>query len=327
MPRPPAPSEQAACRCSAGRAAPPPSGGRLTGVKSGSTSGWAVAGGEDVDLDGVGDVVVGAPHYGGVAGSSLGRAVVLSGLNGSLLAQAFGSSPGDQLGYSVAALGDANGDGHGEWAVGVPFRDALWDADLGLAVVFSGATGESLGEIGGNLALPANSRLGTAIANVGDITGDGRDDLAVAAPLAGDGLGADSRGWGGGGGPRGWVRPALGGVRRRSGPSLRERAGRWSRRRRRRSSRRRRRRARDRHAGPRRQRPHPLGNGWARAPHRARERAGPGARHLGGPGRRRCPCRRVGRRALLRWARGWGRLARLAGWTAEGGVDRDWGVA
>lgn len=66
------------------------------------TFGWAVAGVGDVD--GVPDVVVGAP-------GGTGSVYVLSGADGQLLWRFDGERKGGYLGWAVAGAGDINGDG------------------------------------------------------------------------------------------------------------------------------------------------------------------------------------------------------------------------
>jgi len=70
------------------------------GDAAGEAFGSAVAGGRDVDFDGLDDLVIGAPQYGGGAG----RVVVRNGLDGTLHANAAGV-PGESVGTSVALLG------------------------------------------------------------------------------------------------------------------------------------------------------------------------------------------------------------------------------
>ncbi len=79
-----------------------------------------------------------------------------------------------QLGASLAALGDLDGDGVGELAIGDPGL-----AGSGQVIVVSGADGTILYTLAG--AAQAGEAFGTALAAL-DANGDGTSDLAVGAP-------------------------------------------------------------------------------------------------------------------------------------------------
>ncbi len=121
--------------------------------------GWrlgnAVAGRVDVDADGVPDVLVGAPGTGPVAG----RALVYSGASGELLHTFSDGEAGDQFGLKVCGLEDLDGDGHDEVAVGA-WKSDVHGVDAGRVAVFSGATGEELFGIAGEVA---GEQFGSAI--------------------------------------------------------------------------------------------------------------------------------------------------------------------
>lgn len=85
----------------------------------------------------------------------------------------------------IAVVGDQNGDGKPELAIGMS-RDNARGYDAGAVLVLpSPFVGEFEAEDGHRLgaAGPAD-RAGTAVAALGDVNGDGIDDLAVSAPHA-----------------------------------------------------------------------------------------------------------------------------------------------
>ncbi|QDU65991.1 FG-GAP repeat protein [Planctomycetes bacterium Pla86] len=133
----------------------------------------------DLNGDGRADFAVGAPQPDRFAA---GYVEVHSGALGTELFRIDGpawSGPmGDRFGAALAVLGDLDGDGLPELAVGAPEDD---DAGLesGAVSIHSGADGALLQRVAG---LQAGERFGAVLASVGDVNGDGLDDLLVAAP-------------------------------------------------------------------------------------------------------------------------------------------------
>jgi hypothetical protein len=139
--------------------------------------GAALAGGRDLDGDGVPDFIVGAP--GGPAGD--GAAYVYSGGNGALLRTHTPTDTGNSadggvtLGFSLAFVGDIDGDGREEYALGAP---GVMSIALSYVQLFDGATGLGLWRTstGG-----VDEEFGFSMAALGDVTGDGLGDLVVGA--------------------------------------------------------------------------------------------------------------------------------------------------
>ncbi len=130
-------------------------------------SSLALAGHHDGDT--IEDVVAGEP------GSETGRAVLVSGSDGTLL-RTYEGSP--SFGHCVAAIADQDGDGLRDLLIGAPFEESAGVAP-GAAFVVSSATGATLLAVVGE---DTGARFGEALASVPDIDGDGLDDLAVGAP-------------------------------------------------------------------------------------------------------------------------------------------------
>lgn len=152
---------------------------RKYGAFANGVFGFSVAVVGDINGDGKADVIVGAPLVSPNGFTNAGSAYVFSGLNGALLYQVDGAASGDRVGYSVTAPGDLNGDGKGDFIVGVPYADPGGVTDAGVAYVYSGADGALLFQKNGPMAI---AHFGLAGAGVGDINGDGKPDFMIGAP-------------------------------------------------------------------------------------------------------------------------------------------------
>ena len=105
--------------------------------------------------------------------------------------------PQGEFGASVASIGDVDGDGVADFAVGSPGADTLNCADCGLVQILlmrdkdTVKTASSIRNgISNAPALAAGDRFGASIAAIGDIDGNGVADLAVGAPGHKEGSGA-----------------------------------------------------------------------------------------------------------------------------------------
>src|SRR5436190_11942806 len=92
-----------------------------------------------------------------------------------------GDSEYDVFGWSVAGLGDVNGDGVRDYVIGVPGYGPS-GFFVGRAYVMSGATGNRIRDLAAGVSVVDMG--GFSVASAGDVDADGRDDIVVSAPFA-----------------------------------------------------------------------------------------------------------------------------------------------
>jgi len=141
----------------------------------------------DLDADGVGDLIVGAPQS-DFSGQNCGSVYVLSGIDGSEIRRHDGGSK-HALGEIVCAVGDQNGDGLEDYAA-ASRRDNEFAFPSGYVRVWSGADGSLLHEFSSSTNW---DHFGESLCGAGDVNADGYADLIVGAPdddFAGPGSGS-----------------------------------------------------------------------------------------------------------------------------------------
>ena len=105
-----------------------------------------------------------------------------------------GGTVRDRAGFAVEVVGDVNGDGHPDVAVGAPDASPSGRAKAGIVHIVFGpyavdgdlATASGLRIVGA----AAGDGLGTAVTPAGDLDGDGLADVLVGAPHGDGGAGA-----------------------------------------------------------------------------------------------------------------------------------------
>jgi len=158
----------------------------LEGPHPEAEAGTAVAVVGAVDGDGRSDLLVGAPgHH--RRGADSGAAYVVS--NGSATndesrlaavstVTIYGEARGDRLGQSVSGGGDVNCDGLGDVAVGAPNHEASERATGAAYLLY----GRSDGNVAAAKLVNENANTTGAGVAIGNVTGDGADDVLVGSP-------------------------------------------------------------------------------------------------------------------------------------------------
>jgi len=141
----------------------------LTGSAANERLGSSLSMIADLTGDGLLDLAVGAPD----ALSAAGAVRFFDGSNGTLLSERTGALSGERFGTSVRSVGDLDGDGVDEIAVGT---DSSLAETLGYVKVFR-APGLEVTAV--FRAASVDSGFGAALRGLGDMDGDGLDDVGL----------------------------------------------------------------------------------------------------------------------------------------------------
>ncbi|MFH1010906.1 MAG: FG-GAP-like repeat-containing protein [bacterium] len=166
--------------------------------ESGDAFGLSVSLEADLNGDGLADLVVGAPYSnrgGALAGTAYiwwGTKDAKNGMKPDIVLRQ--GTTNDMLG-SALAVGDLNGDGQADLAVGAPQHN-LGDKMPGSVFIYYGgsrAKWEQASLILSGEATSFYDHFGAAVAIVGDVNGDGGNDLLVGAPRVKTATGEEGR--------------------------------------------------------------------------------------------------------------------------------------
>ncbi|MGB0133882.1 integrin alpha [Dokdonella sp.] len=183
-------------------------GFRIEGEDSSGEFGLSVSSAGDVNGDGIGDLIIGAPRANGdsidtgksylIFGRSSGfdASFLLSALDGDNGVRLIGASYRDESGRSVSSAGDINADGIDDVIVGAWKADNSDDTAGSAYVVFGSKVFPSSDFLLSSLDGSNGFRLdgvarsdyaGEIVSGAGDVNGDGVDDLLISAAHANPG--------------------------------------------------------------------------------------------------------------------------------------------
>ena len=183
---------------------------KIHGTGAGDHMGFGSSAAGDMNGDGFMDICAAADEddVTGV-GSNAGSALIVSGIDGSVLYTFVGEDQGDLFGWSTAAVGDVNGDGRDDVCISALLaEDVGTPANAGSITVFSGLDGSVIHRIFGDVG---GGNLGSNVGRAGDVNHDGFMDLVAQQS------GNEVRVFSGADGSEIWRRNASGGTLKVSG--------------------------------------------------------------------------------------------------------------
>jgi hypothetical protein len=172
----------------------------INGVAAGNRAGTSVSSLGDINSDGFADIGIGAVNEDGgqgyvIFGTENGfsqSTVSLSALNGTNGFTINATDPNDLLGTSISAAGDLNNDGVNDFVISAAGSNENTGTSY---VIFGNEAGEAfnatldLADLNINQGFAVNGTVagtnsGESVSDLGDVNGDGIDDLIIGAPQA-----------------------------------------------------------------------------------------------------------------------------------------------
>jgi len=164
----------------------------ISGEAGSSRFGHAVSHTRDSNLDGIADLIVGAPEHNGATGRAYvfyGSTTMSSTIGADTGANVTmtGADPGDRFGFAVSSLGNTTGAGHSDIAIGAPFHDDVSLVDAGAIYLFlsNGSMVSTLTAADADFIIKgtqAGQCLGWSLANVTEM-GGGNQGFFTGAPF------------------------------------------------------------------------------------------------------------------------------------------------
>ena len=139
--------------------------------------GYEISGLGDLDGDGVSEFGVGDRRGGDSSKPNFSTVYVYSGRTRETLFLLTGNQSGDRFGSAMAGVGDADGDGSGDFVIGA-YRFSATFPSAGAIYLYAGKSGQPISSTTGDILL---GHFGYSVAGAGDMNGDGRPDFLVGA--------------------------------------------------------------------------------------------------------------------------------------------------